>query len=1301
MSEDSLEKLKMKFDDDVKNAIHYCESLICKDKYENIEKFSAAIQAKQKCHICTYSWSQPTLVVQCKDCGIDKMSAICVNCFNKGHHEGHDYTYCITPKGMCDCGDKSAWKKEGFCCDHAYSEQKTSEILTTEQENLLVKIFTAAIHNIKLLSIYKQQEFLMIADWLLVFSRISDEIRHCIAVAFLSNFDLADFLLQAPNMGYKASESVYNLISLLYIDPLFREAFTDISFSIYPKFVYMFLRLGSVPSFDVNNPPLYQLKTISFLFDQSFSMQGIKRTRDKPINWTQMLEDSFPIIFDSITKSYSSSMFKKSNMNLIFKNFGKIIDHFRKVDNQKENFVKLSLLLTNEIYAKEGALATSRAFGEKMDDSRESHFTLLSLTVYLSTFALKISKTNFFIPDVLDAFFKFIKCKFILEEGDRFDPAQEVNDIVAPVFFRSVFSKNVNTSLSLSLHVFTACMLIRQGDNLKNIFSEFAKSNNIHIDFACIFAALLPLRLMAVSVLTAKHFVRNSSSFIRANSSLVYKNNVKTRFVPLFALIQMLFGITEAKDMFIGMIARTFGLFLDDDMPELKKEMEFSFIHFITCLLYDRICINLDFKRLKKAHILHSLKLSPQQLSKATNQLWFDVSSNKEFLTDLFQYVTRESTETGTIIRLNSSYHWHPFLPWLKYNEIMDSISYCLSHNPDSTIPFPIFENEPFGLDLRSGFSAPSLLAIEYHLLSNSSVNETISETIHIVICLIRSFGKISDHDDKKPENLQPIIANDLDDLIIKIPHNFMEFMYTEITYKGRESNSIVTLIQKFGKIGENVLIDMNIGFIPATQNVKDELILRSHKMKARLAKERAMKEFQSQIKAFSSGFDSEEEIDVCTICSSPEGVLAYPIYAYKSLLPGIAERVASGLPHSKKRFYKNIQPNISKSTTSFSTLSNSLPTCSLDASMPTSEYEGNLTIYTSFKLCVHPVHLECINFKQNFQCPICRGKRNHLLPILPNFKSYQKSFFQIQEFINKVFNHLIYDTADMIRSIAGHISLSEIRFRLKPDFIDQPAFKALTKNLFMNIWSFYQVEIFDDQIPTNDLTEILIIELIKSNDPPSIFKVTVKNLVDKYANRNTPLQILEFLRRSAIIEHFCLNVEFKNVNGFYNWDKLLSAKTLKKRYNVNCEDCTNQLLDFGFIDIPSEFIKLQAPPYNIDISDQKFETAICLLTGEKIKLSAKAPIPYLTLKDYIEKCLASTFTPLLFLSGRSATSVMIYHNEFRKFFKMPDIYLDMFGEGDVGIKRGSPLKLSYDRLLRIIESLLSGDWIDTNSELF
>ena len=56
---------------------------------------------------------------KCMDCELDATCIICQECFEKSNHKGHRTILQSTCSGCCDCGDREAWKEEGFCSDHS------------------------------------------------------------------------------------------------------------------------------------------------------------------------------------------------------------------------------------------------------------------------------------------------------------------------------------------------------------------------------------------------------------------------------------------------------------------------------------------------------------------------------------------------------------------------------------------------------------------------------------------------------------------------------------------------------------------------------------------------------------------------------------------------------------------------------------------------------------------------------------------------------------------------------------------------------------------------------------------------------------------------------------------------------------------------------------------------------------------------------------------------------------------------------------------------------------------------------
>ena len=55
---------------------------------------------------------------RCYDCQLNSDSILCPTCFNAGNHESHRFEKINCNGGNCDCGNKTAFKSEGFCKEH-------------------------------------------------------------------------------------------------------------------------------------------------------------------------------------------------------------------------------------------------------------------------------------------------------------------------------------------------------------------------------------------------------------------------------------------------------------------------------------------------------------------------------------------------------------------------------------------------------------------------------------------------------------------------------------------------------------------------------------------------------------------------------------------------------------------------------------------------------------------------------------------------------------------------------------------------------------------------------------------------------------------------------------------------------------------------------------------------------------------------------------------------------------------------------------------------------------------------------
>ncbi|KAK8837591.1 hypothetical protein M9Y10_036122 [Tritrichomonas musculus] len=118
--------------------------------------------------------------IYCFICGNTPSSCICLQCFLKGDHKGHEYTISADSIGNCDCGDLSMWKRSGFCSVHQNVENEAhpESYLTPELRAILTDvIFKAAFMSLQTLNTDKEAKYEAVLQF-------GDGFRRLVTVAF-------------------------------------------------------------------------------------------------------------------------------------------------------------------------------------------------------------------------------------------------------------------------------------------------------------------------------------------------------------------------------------------------------------------------------------------------------------------------------------------------------------------------------------------------------------------------------------------------------------------------------------------------------------------------------------------------------------------------------------------------------------------------------------------------------------------------------------------------------------------------------------------------------------------------------------------------------------------------------------------------------------------------------------------------------------------------------------------------------------------------------------------------------------
>uniref|UniRef100_A0A0E0BX35 E3 ubiquitin-protein ligase n=1 Tax=Oryza meridionalis TaxID=40149 RepID=A0A0E0BX35_9ORYZ len=213
---------------------------------DDLERSTAGERA-----VCGSVWGQNDLAYRCRTCEHDPTCAICVPCFQNGNHKDHDYSIMYTGGGCCDCGDTTAWKREGFCSRHKGAEQikPLPEELASSVGPVLDVLLQFWKERICLVegpphtegdggsSCKRVAEELTtcVANMLLEFCSCSESLLSFVAQRIRECPDLLDALTKAERLlDKKAVKKLHELLLKLISEPAFKYEFAKVFIHYYP-----------------------------------------------------------------------------------------------------------------------------------------------------------------------------------------------------------------------------------------------------------------------------------------------------------------------------------------------------------------------------------------------------------------------------------------------------------------------------------------------------------------------------------------------------------------------------------------------------------------------------------------------------------------------------------------------------------------------------------------------------------------------------------------------------------------------------------------------------------------------------------------------------------------------------------------------------------------------------------------------------------------------------------------------------------------------------------------------------------
>lgn len=1300
---------------------------------ENIKKNSTS-------SACSKCYKTCSLAFKCMECQNFEDSVLCLECFLKGHHEGHNAYQILTKIGTCDCGNPAFIKPSGFCSDHQ-GEISENE-LTADEKSTLFTIFDTLLFEITHTIPHKSPQIEAAFQWMLNLASTGDTAKRCCSLAFAKNeidFEVLQFkLIESVN----SSIAAYNdLIMSLANDPVFLRYYTKSIILFLPNYVRKLTdTLLANPRSPIESYSL--LQSNFFLAFTPFIHDIILKDQ---IDWYTIFYDTTDRLLDFFKELCKYEVFSKMKAAQIFEDLMTLAKEGLKVcllkkDNQTiPNFIKR---LPNSFVKYEALFHFMRQVEVKIDDFTKK-----------SEIALCIH--NIFIDLIKEMYELYIFDDYPFEQL-----VEQVNRLSYQPC--SVLSTESVTIPFFPLHILTYFCLLRK----KLDIDEFVLNECQQHHIATENLVDAPLKFLATANLSRFDlFVRNSDAYITTLESAFFRRSIARILVPTFAMVQLFFAIEPNKNSFLKDVATIFGLYqresIDEDSPT-QSNIEFCAILFICCLIFDRYCFANDLIGIKRLIVISHLKKDGAiDMEQIKMLLWGHPLQEKQFKEDLLSYATVAQTPNGSHLKLSNDLDWQPLLPFIKPNIIFEIFSNFTATNKDALIRFPEYTDLPFGLDVSESLTTPTLFAFEYHLISQYvSKESTMGETLQLLFNLLIKTKEITRSELTVTNDDKTITASDMLTLMDQLPTTFPEFMNAKISYKNREAISMIDMIKQCQPLGFTVLNRLNVKY-EVPQEV-DKTIKKERKSKAKAVQDNIIAQFKQQQDKFASNTDEVELTDECPICLSvneENPVLVFPISTFHTMIP---------------MFVNNKLDNEINYT---------------NPNKPT--YQRLI----GFHLCGHFFHKTCIaQFDQkHFKCPIDRCLRNNFLPkIEKKFKEplTEKEIEANTEFINRVFKNESLNT--IIHSVTGELSLLEVRFRSRPEILDRSTNRILFHYLFVSLWyqfhesskqysidqplddnqekikpilkisplllptqihrpksrlgtshtpssgnvsrneadddDFREEEfndsdelcevasmefLFSDFDLKDDPVAIVVFKLLQSDTPTEGYNDLINKVFNQYLNADTvPFELkYQFLRRVAMFQHFALDLSLTS-SSFIDWDDLLSFESLAERYQINLEGKSDiELPMFSFIELPKSFLSFYLPPYSIKVlDDETKDIGICLLTGEVVNLKGWIPgindngdirITGITqFQEFRSSTMCNTFSICLALTGKSSSIPFILDQSFKKkAIPMKGFYVDSFGNEDRGQTHGDILTLNEQKLDNLSETLLSSDWIDQMPE--
>ena len=1222
-------------------AVTYFEFLLAHDKFSSFDAFLDHYRKNAKHSQCQENWAIPQIAVHCDNCARDRNACFCVKCFVNSNHEGHAVVVRPETCGSCDCGNTSFWKPEGFCAEHSSGAQEP----TTLPE--FHKVFEEIVGMIFLYAAQKPENkedhdknvwFLM--KWVAQFLELGDVFGDMITTGMLEHADLQKMFVAMAYLGASPGRVLFDIWGALCNNTRFTtrgglaffKAEKEIR-DLYFERIEKGQPLGGLDPLLQFAFHFYALGPICYAIEQGFDL----------VSW---LVD---VLRAHCVKGLVMSGVRERNL------FG-------------THVLELAAL-PRRIADAEGI--DSQSLIQQMADKMVA--ATLDLDDKLMCSPDQIVPSPY--ANCVGAWFACVDLFHELPPTVKYDPTnifrlsvQRWKDKMAEVRH---FGFVQNETIVLVQHSdILVHELLAVAGGTRDLVAKLCAENGISIDTFLLGSASNVLAIHAVRILMQMHIVsqRNQglAHFCSVNTMVGSTNSART----YHTILQRIFGLAEDKERVIRLFAELFGAF-DESVFENDvevKSMRFEFIHAVSSYIANRSLHHLqDIHDDKNREIIvWNLLQGPRTIGELQEQArWFyDRSALKRILSDVANPVKSKSGQTQ--YKLKGDEVWNPLTVVYKVSDAQTAMAEWMKHNPDKLLPFKPLEPEVCGYTLSDVLGTNTVRAMQYQILSEwvTKTPKACEPSVQVVLGDLLMGSQVDDRDGKPDESI--IEAQSFTELVEHLPKGipFRSFIHQKVKFAGREVASIVDMVAAYGKVGHDVLVRLNVRSQEVSGSAESD-DAQTKRERARLMRMNVLQDMQAKRNLFldadtravsEESTETQDDGDTCVICSRSRsvGAIGYPVMCWKSRLP--------------LRFDSR-----------------------LDGSHPAEPV-------LQFHLCPHTMHISCVHEKP-FSCPMDRFTRNNILPILPDVTETLDSVQResVDQFVKDMRPQLSEPKRSkelLIASLASLIVVYDVRLRTTPSALDAPKHELLPPALFRVIWHYARGSGAEDADPLESSQRTpfrtYMTRLIMSENPKEESEKFARQAIEEMAGQDEE-ELYVLLRRIRLTEHFCLGKEVECYGSLIDWDESLSPAAFSSLVKFREEEY--RLPGFSLCELPKRYLDFAKDPYNYPVWQALERRLLSLTDGALITQSPNDQTVLTTLPSYAED---HEDEPLFFMCmgirGSATISVLLsYH----KVAEMMPIYVDEFGDPDVGMQRGQLLYLSEQNCAKVADMIISGDFME------